>query len=220
MRIREREDIVNVLAQCELHWSVRRIPEARVDEMRDELHLHLREATRNGKPVETVVGCDVLAFAETWARENRSSWPVRQRVAEFGYTAVVMVAVFAGLLHLVRWDLEVQVRWVEAVLLLVTALSCIITATHIRGVGRPRREAGWPIVIATSLGTVGIAWGLSLLTTGERNGVLLEWPWYATLICAVVACSVVASWIRGFSREDAERERRRAGREYGSSEGV
>lgn len=33
MRIRNREDIVSVLARCELHWLVRRIPESGVDEV-------------------------------------------------------------------------------------------------------------------------------------------------------------------------------------------
>lgn len=109
MRIRNREDIVDVLAQCELHWSVRRMPESRVDEVRDELHLHLREATPNGKPVETVVGDDVLAFAESWARENCPHRPMRRRLAEFGYIATVMVAAFGTLLHLVK-DGEIQGR--------------------------------------------------------------------------------------------------------------
>jgi len=77
LRIRDREDIVDVLAQCGFPWLVRRIPEQRVDEMRDELHQHLREATGEGKPVESVVGHDVLAFAESWARVDRSSWPRR-----------------------------------------------------------------------------------------------------------------------------------------------
>lgn len=195
MRIRAREEILDVLAQCEFHWHVRRIPEPRVDEMRDELHLHLREAARNGKPVGTVVGDDVPAFAESWAGENRPHWPMRQRIAESGYTVAVMVAVFAALLHLVGWDFVVQVGWVEAVLLLLTALSFIITAAHIRGIGRPGREMGWPVVIAASLGSVGIAWGLSLLATGERNGMLLEWPWYATV------ATVVAALVLGRFRE-------------------
>ncbi len=199
MRIKDREDILNVLAQCEFHWAVRGIPEAKVDEMRDELHLHLLEATRDGKPVEAVVGDDVLAFAESWAREDRPSWPMRRRVAEFGYIVAVMVAVFAAVLHLVGWDLVVQVRRMEAVLLLLTALSCIITAAHIRDMGKPRREAGWPVIIAASLGAVGVAWGLSLLTTGERNGVLLEWPWYANV--ATVIAALVLSRFREQSGE-------------------
>ena len=29
--------------------------------------------------------------------------------------------------------------------------------------------------------------GLSELTTGERNSVLLIWPWYATLAVAILA---------------------------------
>ncbi len=56
---------------------------------------------------------------------------------------------------------------------------------------------GWFVIIAASLGTVGIAWGLSWLTTGERDGVLLEWPWYAT------TATVVAALVLGRFRERA-----------------
>ena len=192
MRIRDRGDIVDVLAQCELHWLVGRIPEGRASEMREELHQHLREATRDGKPVESVVGHDVLAFAESWARVDRPSWPVFRRVAWFGHMVVTMVVVFAALAHLLSWDLAVQVRWSGAVLLLVTVWTCVVLAAHIRGVGRPW-QASWLMILAASLLTIGAAWGLSELTTGERDGVILVWPWYGTVSLAVFA--FVLGWL-------------------------
>ena len=177
---------MDVLAQCELHWLAGRIPEGRVAEMREELHQHLREATGDGKPVESVVGDDVLAFAESWARVDRPSWPVFRRVAWFGYMVATMVVVFAALAHLLAWDLAAEVRWSGAVLLLVTVWTCVVSAAHVRGVGRPW-QASWPVILAASLLTIGVAWGLSELTTGERDGVLLVWPWYGTISLAVFA---------------------------------
>lgn len=154
MRIKGGKDIVDVLARCELHWGVSRTPEPRVEEMREELHQHLHEAVRDGKPVESVVDDDVLAFAESWAREDRPSWPMYRRVAWFGHLTLVMMSVVVTLMHPVPWDLAVPVGWSEAALLLLTA---------------------------------GVAWGLSELTSGERNGVILLWPWYATVVVAIPA---------------------------------
>ena len=189
MRIKDRGDIVDVLAQCEAHWLVNRIPEARVDEMRDELHRHLREATGDGKTVESVVGDDVLAFAESWAEENRPAWPAYRRVAWFGDLFATMVAVFAALMHLLSWDLAVTLRWSEVALLLLTAGICGVSAARVRGLGSPW-QASWPVVIAASLVIVGAAWGLSELTTGERNGVILVWSWRWTVAAAVLAVAL------------------------------
>lgn len=187
MRIRDREEIVDVLARCELHWRVGRISEPRVDEMRDEFHQHRREAVRDGKTVESVVGDDVVeAFAESWAREDRLPWPVYRQVTWFFHLVLVMVAVFAALMHLISWDLTVSVRWSEATLLLVTAGICGVSATRVRGIGKAR-QAGWPAVIAGSLLIAGAAWGLTEITTGERNGLVLVWPWYATVMVAILA---------------------------------
>ena len=182
----ERTDIRDVLAQCELHWLVGRIPESKVDEMRDELHLHLREATRDGKPVGSVVGDDVFAFAESWAKEDRPLRPLGRRIAEFASIPAVLVAVFATLLHLTSWEFVVQVRWSVAVLLLVTVLCCVISVAHVRGIGRPW-QVSWPVIVAVSLLTVGAGWALSELTTGERDGVVFLWPWYGTVAVAAVA---------------------------------
>ena len=190
MKLEERrEDIVDVLAQCEAHWLVNRIPESRVDEMRDELHHHLREAVQDGKPVTAVIGDDVPAFAESWAREDRPSWPLHRRVTWFVHIVPFMAAVFGALMHLISWDLVVPVRWSEAALLLLTAGICGVSTARVRGLGKPW-QAGWPVVVAASLLTAGAAWGLSELTTGQRNGIILLWPWYATVAAAVLAAAL------------------------------
>ena len=56
--------------ECEALWAVSSIPQRRAREMRAELARHVREAARDGKPVEAVVGEDVTIFSLEWAREN------------------------------------------------------------------------------------------------------------------------------------------------------
>ena len=63
-----REDIVTA---CEQYWVRTRVPSDAVADMKRELLNHLAEAEAAGKKPHTVVGRDVLAFAEVWASEYR-----------------------------------------------------------------------------------------------------------------------------------------------------
>ncbi len=58
-----RGGIEAMLDECEALWAVSNIPQRRAQEMRAELPQHVRDATRDGKPVEAVVGEDVTIFA-------------------------------------------------------------------------------------------------------------------------------------------------------------
>lgn len=60
-------DIKTTLNACELVWRQQSIPSTTIDEMRAELEAHLREAQREGKTTESVVGADINAFARSWA---------------------------------------------------------------------------------------------------------------------------------------------------------
>jgi hypothetical protein len=60
-----------VVRACERYWKRTGVPRDRIAEMRAELETHLHEAAVEGRPVESVVGPDVTAFAEGWAREFR-----------------------------------------------------------------------------------------------------------------------------------------------------
>jgi hypothetical protein len=60
-----------VVRACERYWKRTGVPRDRIPEMRAELETHLHEAALEGRPVESVVGPDVTAFAEGWAREFR-----------------------------------------------------------------------------------------------------------------------------------------------------
>lgn len=112
MKIRDREDILDVLAQCELHWHVRRIPDQKVDEMRDELHQHLREAARDGKPVETVVGEDVAACRDYWKRNGVPGARIAEMSVKLGRVALVSDRDLRRrrFLHRVRLATEVRAR--------------------------------------------------------------------------------------------------------------
>jgi hypothetical protein len=68
----ERSDRVSLVVEdCVEYWRRTGVPRSAVAGMREELEQHLRDAVTEGKSVESVVGPDVLAFTEEWAREYR-----------------------------------------------------------------------------------------------------------------------------------------------------
>ena len=60
-------DINTTLNACELVWKQQSIPASTIAEMRTELESHLREASGEGKSIDSVVGEDLNAFARSWA---------------------------------------------------------------------------------------------------------------------------------------------------------
>lgn len=65
------EGAVDILEACERYWTKTHVPRRAIDEMRIELSSHLAEAESDGRPIESVVGDDLAAFAEAWAAERR-----------------------------------------------------------------------------------------------------------------------------------------------------
>lgn len=65
------DEIGRTVSACARYWRRTRVPRTSVGEMRSELEQHLHEAIAEGKSVASVVGPDVTAFAEAWAREYR-----------------------------------------------------------------------------------------------------------------------------------------------------
>ncbi len=59
--------IEQVLAGASRYWQSTGVPEDAIVEMRAELQSHLDAAGEAGKPVDSVVGTDLNAFAEEWA---------------------------------------------------------------------------------------------------------------------------------------------------------
>jgi hypothetical protein len=73
----ERSDRVTLVVEdCVEYWRRTGVPRSAVAGMREELEQHLQDAVAAGKTVESVVGPDVLAFAEEWAREFRPAGAV------------------------------------------------------------------------------------------------------------------------------------------------
>lgn len=74
------DEVQSIVKVCTQYWQRTRVPRHAIAEMRGELESHLRDAAAEGKPVSSVVGEDVTAFAEQWAGEYRqpfvrpSSW--------------------------------------------------------------------------------------------------------------------------------------------------
>jgi hypothetical protein len=54
---------------CARYWELRGVAKEPRDEMQLELEQHFLQAAMDGKSLETVVGPNPVAFAETWARE-------------------------------------------------------------------------------------------------------------------------------------------------------
>jgi membrane protein implicated in regulation of membrane protease activity len=71
-------DIDGIVERCRDYWLETRVPQHAVDDMATELADHLTDAAAEGKAPETVIGDDVLAFAEAWAREHRAAAAARR----------------------------------------------------------------------------------------------------------------------------------------------
>ncbi|MGH2683317.1 MAG: hypothetical protein ACRDIX_08810 [Actinomycetota bacterium] len=66
-----KDRVALVVEDCVEYWRKTGVPRSGVAGMREELERHLRDAVTEGKSAESVVGPDVLAFAEEWAQEYR-----------------------------------------------------------------------------------------------------------------------------------------------------
>ncbi len=62
--------VVEIVAACAQYWERAGLPGHVVGEMRAELESHLAQAAEAGKSPQAVVGSDLPAFAEAWAREQ------------------------------------------------------------------------------------------------------------------------------------------------------
>ncbi|MBT8197708.1 MAG: hypothetical protein HKO87_01585 [Acidimicrobiia bacterium] len=95
-------DITEIVESCETYWASTGVPTRAVAEMRAELESHLVEAAASGKSTEEVVGPDLAAFAEDWARVYRrpkgpETWKKMQRARRRGIGAIWLIAAGAVL---------------------------------------------------------------------------------------------------------------------------
>lgn len=140
----DRWDVARVVENCERYWRETGVPHRASREMKMQLEEHLRSATANGRPVESVIGMSLADFAETWASEYRlrptASWEDvtsgrtgRSRAARrelTGYGAGVTLVVAAVALAANGGDqVENDVwRWLWTALAVVMGIGEIFTA--------------------------------------------------------------------------------------------
>ena len=133
------DTIETIVRDCRQYWLDTNVPRAIVDEMQIELEAHLREAQAEGRDPESVVGPNVAAFAEEWARETRVAGATPGPVAEapdprswtyllLGSIAVVVAILAAATAGDGNADENAVWRWVWTVGALVLGLSEIFTA--------------------------------------------------------------------------------------------
>ena len=130
--------IDNIVRDCRRYWLDTNVPRGVVDEMQIELEAHLREAQSEGRPPDSVVGPNVAAFAEEWARETRVAGGFPPQVPPpnprlWSYALLAMVAVIVTVLAVATAGqgdpVENEVwRWVWTIGALVLAVAEIFTA--------------------------------------------------------------------------------------------
>ena len=102
----------SIVEDCVYFWKTdTRIPADRAREMGEELEQHLWDAMEDGKTVESVVGPDVEAFAESWADEERPSTSTRDRITETVFAISAFFTLTAAFFHLLDWTLYVPILW-------------------------------------------------------------------------------------------------------------
>ncbi len=136
-------DIETIVDRCRSYWDETRVPADAVGDMATELTDHLTEAAAEGKSPETVVGRDVIAFAEAWAREYRMTSAGRPRRAApapphrpprpwlgLGIVAAGVAIVAAALIAGPKEDsMDVEtMRWIWVGATVVLAVGEIATA--------------------------------------------------------------------------------------------
>ena len=63
-------DIAEIVRDSERYWREAGVSAESIEDMKAELESHLRDAEREGKSLETVVGPDLESFAAAWAAEQ------------------------------------------------------------------------------------------------------------------------------------------------------
>lgn len=186
------DDRERIVEDCANYWRATRVPSRMVDDMVGELTAHLHDAAAAGRPLSSVTGPDVGAFAEQWAAVHRTprasdpEWRVaiarrnRTRVGPFtgsiGFAGLVVGAgaIFAqeggSVEGFDQWE------WLWTITAFVFAVGEIFTAGF------------FLLPFAVGAGTAAVlAW------IGAGQG----WQWGAFLLVSVVTLS----WMRKFSPE-------------------
>jgi len=131
-----------IIDRCRAYWQGSGVTPEGTNEMAVELRSHLRDAADAGKPLETVTGPDIEAFAEDWAEANRGPKPQTKPTLPRESATKPTAGLWAGL---------------GAIVLLVVAVALLA----------PRddtvNEAGWVAMWLIAAGVLAIG---EMLTAG------------------------------------------------------
>ncbi|MFQ5555152.1 MAG: NfeD family protein [Acidimicrobiia bacterium] len=183
-----------IVATCEDYWARTRVPPAVIVEMKSELASHLADATAAGKKPESVVGRDVLAFAEIWASEYRMPPPTSPTTTPVDRAKAK------------RWDLWDAFGWVIPVAAIVVLL--IVFGPKEETVDDPTLWRWLWIGITLFLG-VGemVTAGFFMLPFAVGAAVAATLAWFEVTVpiqlAVFIATSLIALWgIRRFAISD------------------
>lgn len=188
--------ISDIIERCEVYWVISEVSRPRIEEMKLELQQHLRDAGRDGKPPEAVVGEDVEVFAEAWAKESRTSKGPGELLLNFSSTTVTCTVYLLVTRHVLEWTpvFPLDLWTLVAALLLTTMIWALMSKTL-----APKVLFGpwWHMLLAGfGVGSLVLGLGLvwSLTESTPLNPELITWPWPATLVLAVVALALNWFW--------------------------
>lgn len=135
--------IARILSECTRYWRETGLPNGVITEMRDQLALHLREATAAGSAPDRVVGNNLGDFAESWAAEYRTrasgqAWSEvasgenahrRSRQRELILYGVGIIAVVVAVVVAKGESVDNDIwRWLWTVFAIVMGIGEIFTA--------------------------------------------------------------------------------------------
>lgn len=202
----QEQQITRIIEDCEVYWLLRNVPRVKVDDMRLELEQHLRDAARDGKPLEAVIDGEVEDFAEAWADENRQNESLGGRLLGFSSTFTNAAASIFVLRHVLELtpSFSLDLWTLIVVLVLTVTAEALLRRPLARPVffGPPWQRLLVGLGIGGLLVGSGIAWSLA---GSGANPVLFTWPWYATLVLAGAAFVLLRLAVRNDPTAPAQR---------------
>ena len=210
------KQVVEALLACRWQWMKMRMPQDGIEEMSELLEQHIEDATRDGKPVEAVVGPDVAAFAEAWAQDSgiepeSAEEPLRHRVQGWVLSVSSFATISATFVHLMEWTLFVPVAWILGTYLFILSIWFFGERIDEQVQSAKRwRYTPWKSLLAASivvLAMVGVSVVLALFFMVVGPMFPFDWPWYATVASALIAFLVLFGWVREFDRSHLENQK-------------